>query len=417
MAKIKKIIAREILDSRGYPTVEAIVVLEDESVGVFSVPSGISVGKHEAVEIRDGDITRYAGRGVLKALKNIYSTLAPLILGKDALEQRFLDSEMINADGTKNKSKLGANSILALSGAIVKAQAASSKMPIYQYVNQMIGGRGKDYVFPTPMFNILNGGKHGDNNLDIQEFMIVSPRANKYSDNLKIGVEIYYALKETIINHSAITLVGDEGGYAPTLYSNLDAFKLLEAAVVRAGYELGNDVFFCIDAAASHFKHGFSYKLKDRPISLSANDLIDFYISLMEQYHLLLIEDPLGEDDWDDWQTLSEKIGVKTLIVGDDLITTNIERLQKAINLKACNAVIVKPNQVGTISETIDVIKASKAAGFKVVVSHRSGETNDDFIVDFSLGVGADYVKFGAPARGERVAKYNRMLEIEHELS
>ncbi|OGE05369.1 phosphopyruvate hydratase [Candidatus Curtissbacteria bacterium RIFCSPLOWO2_01_FULL_41_18] len=418
MAKIRKLVAREILDSRGFPTVEVMVQLEDSSVGVFSTPTGISVGKHEAVELRDGDVKRYEGRGVLTALKNILTFLAPKVIGKDSKDQKSIDKEMVEIDGTENKSKLGANGILAVSGAIAKAQAVSENLPLYAYVARLAGRKDKEpFSIPTQMFNILNGGKHGGGNIDFQEFMVVPPQANSYSQNLKMGVEIYYALKDVIISHSGVTLVGDEGGFAPVLYSNSDAFKILEEAVNKAGYNLGLTTFFSIDAAASYLKDGNAYRIKDRPVALSGPEFIEYYAALNEQFHLLSIEDPLSEDAWDDWQTLTEKMGNETLIVGDDLITTNLDRLNKAISKKACNAVIIKPNQAGTISETLEVVNLAKSSGLKIIVSHRSGETNDDFIADFAVGINAEYAKLGAPARGERVAKYNRLLEIEHEIS
>ena len=417
MAEVKKIIAREILDSRGNPTVEAIVELKDSSVGVASVPSGTSISKHEAIELRDKDPKRYLGRGVLKNLETISSIIAPKLLGREASSQKQLDQEMVSLDGTPNKSNLGGNSILALSCAIAKAQAVSQKLPLYQYIATLAEENVHEFAIPTPMFNILNGGKHGGGNIDFQEFMVVPPKANSYSKNLQVGTEIYYALKEVIQGRSSMALVGDEGGYAPLLYSNLDALKLLEDAIGRAGYKLGLDVFFSIDVAASNIKKGSSYKLKDKPVALDANDLLDFFVSLNEQYHLLSLEDPFSEDDWDHWKKITDKLGKDTLIIGDDLIATNRERLLRAISQKACNALIIKPNQIGTITETLETIKAAKANGVKIVASHRSGETNDDFIVDFAVGVGAEYVKFGAPARGERVANYNRLLEIEHELS
>ena len=418
MAKITRIIAREILDSRANPTVEAIVALEDNSVGSFAVPSGISVGKHEAVELRDMDSKRFSGNGVLKALTNIHTILAPLLIGKDAQNQQEIDKVMIDADATENKAVLGANSILALSGAVAKAQASSSKMSLYQYVAKLLGRDiNQQYLIPTPMVNVLNGGKHGGGNVDIQEFLMVPPKSNIYSKNLQICTEIYYSLKETIIAHSGVPLLGDEGGYAPTLYSNADAFKVLEEAVSKSGYNLGVDVFFSIDVAASSLLSGAGYKIKDTPIAMSASDFIDYFVTLNEQYHLLSIEDAISEDDWNSWQELTKKLGESVLIVGDDLITTNMERLKKAIDKKACNAVIIKPNQVGTITETLEVIKEAVKNNLKIIVSHRSGETNDDFIADFAVGVGADYMKLGAPARGERVAKYNRLLEIEHEIS
>lgn len=418
MAIIKKIIGREILDSRGYPTIESIVQLADGSVGSFAAPSGASIGKHEAVELRDGDPKRFGGKGVLKCLHNIVSILAPKIIGQDAANQKEIDKIMIALDGTAEKSNLGANTILSISGAVAKAQSASEKVTLYKYISKLLTGTDtQKFQIPTPMFNILNGGKHGGGNTDFQEFMIVPPQATNYSTNLRTGSEIYYALKDVIANHSGITLVGDEGGYAPVLYTNADALKIIQEAIQKAGYTLGIDVFFSLDVAASYFLDGREYKIKDRPVALSTKDLIEYFVALDDQYHILSLEDPLGEDDWDGWTTLTQKLGKETIIVGDDLITTNIERLNKAIEKQACNAIIVKPNQVGTITETLEVVKRAKAANIKVIVSHRSGETNEDFIADFAVGVNADYAKFGAPARGERVAKYNRLLEIEYELS
>lgn len=418
MANIKKIVAREIIDSRAFPTVEAIVELDDGAVGAFATPSGISVGKHEAVELRDGDIKRFAGHGVLKALQNIHSKLSPLLIGKNAKDQASLDKIMIDADGSSNKANLGANAILSLSCAVAKAQAQSEKIPLYKYISTILDKEIKTpFIIPTPMFNILNGGKHGGGNIDFQEFLLVTPKANPYSKNLKIGTEIYYSLKDTILNHSGVSLIGDEGGYAPTLFSNTDAFKILEESVIRAGYKVGLDAFFSIDAAASFFMSDHTYKIKDRPVPLSSSELINYYVNLNETYHLLSIEDGLNEDDWTAWVELNKRIGKETLIIADDLVTTNLQRLKKAIDKKACSGIIVKPNQAGTITETLDVVKLAQKNNIKIVVSHRSGETNDDFIADFAVGIGSDYAKFGAPARGERVAKYNRLLEIEHELS
>ena len=417
MAKIKKIIAHEILDSRGFPTIEAIVELSDSAVGVFSSPSGTSVGQYEAFELRDHDPARYRGLGVLKALEKIVSILAPGLIGQQANDQQKVDQIMIDADGTENKSNVGANSTLAISGAVVKAQAASLKIPVYQHIAHLLGQNSNQFSIPTPMFNIINGGMHASFNLDFQEFMIVPPKANSYTKNLKIGVECYYALKDVLKNHSASTLLGDEGGYAPILYSNLDALKLLTEAANKAGYKAGLDVFFSLDIAATHLGKGGQFRIKDKPVPLTTGDLIDFYIAANDQYHLLSLEDPLPEDDWDNWQNLTEKLGPQMLIVGDDLVATNLERLEKAIEKKACNTIIVKPNQIGTITETLKVVTTASKANLKIIVSHRSGETNDDFIADLAVGIGTQYAKFGAPARGERVAKYNRLLEIEHELS
>lgn len=417
MAKIEKIIAREILDSMGHPTIEAIVQLQDKSIGIFSSPTGHSKGKYEAQELRDGDSKRYRGLGILEGLRKVYSILAPRLIGQEAAYQEQIDKIMIATDATPNKSNLGANIILALSGAIVKAQANSEGMPLYQYIAKISGANIHEFSIPTPMFNVINGGKQGEGNLDFQEFMIVPPKAYSYTSSIRLGVEVYYALKETIKSHSAVALIGEEGGYAPFLYSNMDALKILEESISRAGYKYGLDAFISLDIAASNIKLGGSYKIKDRPVGLSPSDLLDFYISLIEQYHLLSIEDPFDQDEWQQWTSITEKLGQDTLVVGDDLIATNPARLNKAIDQKAANAVIIKPNQIGTITETIRVVQTAKKANFKIIVSHRSGETNDDFIADFAVGMGADYAKFGAPARGERVAKYNRLLEIEHELS
>ena len=417
MPKIKKIIAREILDSRGRPTIEAIVELDDSALGIFDVPSGASVGKHEALELRDKDPNRYEGLGVLNCLKNIAEILSPKLIGLEAGDQKKIDSVLEEADGTQDKSKLGANTLLALSGAIVKAASVSQKVPLYQYIAGLWGGDTQKFAIPTPMFNVLNGGMHANWNLDFQEFLVVPPKSNSYSQSLKFGSEVYISLKNTLQSHSMQTLVGDEGGYAPTLYTNVDAFKMLQEAIQKSGYEIGLDAFFSIDAAASYLKRGNTYHIKDKPMEISSTDLLDFYIALNEQFHFLSIEDPFSEDDWQDWNQIVQKLGSDTLIVADDLTTTNLQRLQKAVSEKACNAIIIKPNQVGTITQTLEVVKAAKEAGFKIIVSHRSGETNDDFIADFAVGVNCDYAKLGAPARGERVAKYNRLLEIEHDLS
>lgn len=417
MAKIEKIVAREILNSLGHPTIEAIVRLQDKSIGVFSSPSGTTKSKYEALEVTDGDPKRFAGLGVLGGLRKIHSILSPKLIGQDAANQGMIDQILKTADGTPNKSNLGSQVTIALSVAITKAQASSEKMTVYQYIAKLLGSNIHEFSVPTPMFNILNGGKHAGGNLDFQEFMIVTPQSTPYSQSLKLGAEVYYSLKETIKSHSAIALVGDEGGYAPTFYSNLDALKVLEEALTRAGYKFGLDAFISLDVAASHLKQGSSYKIKDRPVALSSGDFLDFFLVLNEQYHLLSIEDPFDQDEWDEWCSLTEKLGAETLIVADDLTATNLERLEKTISQKAANAIVIKPNQAGTLTETLEVVKKAKSANFKIVVSHRSGETNDDFIADFAVGVGADYAKFGAPARGERVAKYNRLLEIEHELS
>ncbi|MBI3342407.1 phosphopyruvate hydratase, partial [Candidatus Curtissbacteria bacterium] len=402
---------------RGIPTIETYIELDDSAVGIYSVPSGTSKGKHEAKELRDNDANRYAGLGVLTALKNISQVIAPKIIGIEVENQASFDNLLITLDGSADKSHLGANTLLSLSGAVAKATAVSQKIPLYQYVSKLMGQQTNEFAIPTPMFNEINGGAHAGFNLDFQEFMLVPPKSNSYSQNLKFGAEMYYALKKVLQTHTNQVLIGDEGGYAPLLYQNGDVFKIFEEAAQETGYKIGLDAFFSLDCAANNLKQGSAYRLKDRPTAMPASDLIEFYVQLNEQFHMLSIEDPLAEEDWDDWVQLNAAIGAKTLIVGDDLIATNPERLKKAAEIKACNAVIIKPNQIGTISEAIKVTQQARASNMKIIVAHRSGETNDDFIADFAVGVGADYVKFGAPARGERVAKYNRLLEIEHELS
>jgi enolase len=290
-------------------------------------------------------------------------------------------------------------------------------MPLYQYIAKLAGRNTNQFSIPTPMFNVINGGMHAAFNLDFQEFLIVPPKANSYSKNLTTATECYHSLGETLKAHNASTLVGDEGGFAPILYSNADALKIIEEAIGKAGYKAGLDIFFSLDIAASHLISGGSFRIKDKPVPLTSSDLVDFYIALNEQYHLLSIEDPFPEEDWEGWISINQKLGADMLIVGDDLISTNPARLQKAIDNKAINSIVIKPNQIGTVTEAIEVAKIAQKANLKIVASHRSGETNDDFIADFAVGIGADYGKFGAPARGERVAKYNRLLEIEHELS
>lgn len=418
MSKITKIEAREILDSRGNPTVETTVILEDGATGTSSVPSGASLGKYEAVELRDGDASRFGGMGVLKAVANVNQTIAPKLIGFDPAKQEEIDKLMINLDGTKDKSKLGANSTLSVSLAVACAAANSGKTPLYQYLNKLFGGELPTSLskMPTPTFNIINGGKHGAGNLDFQEFHVVPATTKPYREALRIGEEIYQALKQVLIYRNAIHSVGDEGGFAPNLFTNLDALEAILEAIKTTPYIFGRDVFLGLDVAAAHFKKGNGYQIKDRPIPLKPAEFIEYLQDLNNQYRLLILEDPLEEDDWEGWQSLTAALGVGTLVVGDDLLATNLERVKQAINQKACTAILVKPNQVGTLTETLEVIKVARQRGLKIIVSHRSGETNDTFIADLAVGVGAEYVKFGAPARGERIAKYNRLLQIETEL-
>jgi len=415
MAKIKKIIAREILDSRGNPTVEARIELENGSVGVASIPSGASVGKYEALELRDNDPHRYGGAGVLKAVGNINQIIAPKLLGIEAHNQLEVDKRLLALDGTPNKSKLGANAILAVSQGVCEAAAAGEKVNNFEHVAHLYGLSREKLKVPTPIFNLINGGNHGAGNLDFQEFHLIPHEQKTYPEALRIGEEIYQTVKKVLIRNGAIHSVGDEGGFAPNLFTNLDALDVLTQAIKEAGFELNKDAFLGLDVAAGFFYKDGRYRIRDRSMPMDASELVEFYKELLQQYPLVALEDPLYEDDWDGWQKLTKNL-TNLMIVGDDLLATNKKRLEEAIKKKACSAILIKPNQIGTIAETIEVIKIARQANFKVIVSHRSGETEDDFIADFAVGVGADYTKFGAPARGERVVKYNRLSQIEQSL-
>lgn len=418
MAKIKAIRAREILDSRGIPTVETTIWLDTNHWAIASVPSGTSSGTHEAKEIRDDDPERFSGQGVLKAVQNVNSVIAPKLIGFDPQDQQKIDQLLIDLDGTSDKSRLGANSILSVSQAVCEVAAASSNLPIYKYLltkYQLTANPSAPASMPTPIFNVINGGKHGAGNLDFQEFHLIPAKNFHYHTALQIGEEIYQKLGDVLARRNAPRSVGSEGGYAPNLFTNRDAIEIIIEAVKETKYQLDRDVFLGLDVAASHFYKDGKYKIKDKPQDLSSSEFIQFYKQLYTQYHLISIEDPLQEDDWSNWTTLTQSLP-QTIIVGDDLLVTNKTRLLKAQDQKSCNAILVKPNQVGTISETIEVIRLARKTNWKTIVSHRSGETNDDFIADFAVGTGADYTKFGAPARGERVVKYNRLLAIESQL-
>lgn len=415
MAKIKLIRASEILDSRGNPTIETSVILEGNVVGVASVPSGASIGKYEALELRDNDPQRYQGLGVLKAVANVNQQIGPQLVGMEARNQKAIDQKLIGLDGTENKTKLGGNAILSVSQAVCEAAAASEKVPSYEHVSHLFGLKKEELKIPTPILNLINGGKHGAGNLDFQEFHIIPSTEKKYPQALQLGVEIYQKVKQVLIRHGAIHSVGDEGGFAPNLFTNLDALEVLMEAIKESNYQFKKDVFFGLDVAASLFYQNGKYTIRDRTSPLVTNEMIEFYREFVAQYPLAILEDPLEDDDWRGWAKLSQVLP-DTVIVGDDLLATNKTRVEKAIKKKACSAILVKPNQIGTIAETIEVIKTARLANWKIIVSHRSGETNDDFIADFAVGVGADYTKFGAPARGERVAKYNRLLAINREL-
>ncbi|MBI5613951.1 phosphopyruvate hydratase [Candidatus Gottesmanbacteria bacterium] len=411
--------AREILDSRGNPTIETTVVLENGYYGISSIPSGASVGKYEAVELRDSDPKRYHGMGVLKAVNNVNSILGPKVRGKDALKQEEIDATLIALDGTPNKSNLGANSILSVSLASAVAASNASRMMVYRYLNQIFSTFCPTLLvkIPVPIFNIINGGKHGAGNLNFQEFQIIPASGKPYHDALMMGVEIYHALGKLLEYRGAVHSVGDEGGYAPNLFTNVEALELLLEASRTLGYRFGTDVFFGLDVASSYFKTDKGYLIKDRALPYSPSEFIEYFRTLNTKYRLLLLEDAFSEDDWSSWQALTAALGKDSLIIGDDLLVTNPEKLVKAINEKACSAILLKPNQIGTLSEFFRVVKIAKEHGFGTIVSHRSGETVDTFEADLAVAIQSDYVKFGAPARGERVAKYNRLLQIEAELS
>lgn len=419
MTKIKRVWAREILDSRGIPTIEAACQLESGHVSVASVPSGASTGAHEALEMRDGDNLRYLGKGVLKAIANVNNVLGPNVSGLDVEEQKTVDARLIELDGTQNKSKYGANAILAVSEAVTKASAMAQNISVYAWVNKLSEAWQIPVQLhvPTPIFNMINGGLHGAGNLDFQEFHVTPATSKSYRDGIRMGVEIYMLLGKDLERRGAIHSVGDEGGYAPNLFTNADALSVLVESIRQSTYALGRDVFLGLDVAASVFHKNGHYLIRDKSAPLNDDELLEYYKYLNNQFHLALLEDPFYEDGWDSWKKIYNEMAADVTIVGDDLLVTNKERVAKAIAEKACNAILVKPNQIGTVSETLDVIKMARDAKWRVIVSHRSGETNDWFIADFAVGVGADYVKFGAPSRGERVAKYNRLSSIEAELA
>jgi enolase len=421
MAKITRIWAREILDSRATPTVEAACQVDSGAVSVYSVPSGASTGIHEALELRDGDQNRFLGKGVLTAVRNVNQIIGPAIVqsGIDPTNQQEIDKKLISMDGTENKSSLGGNSILAVSGAICKMGAIVSNMTLYDWVNQLATRSNLHAIIhtPTQVFNMINGGLHGAGNLDFQEFFVIPATSKTFSEGLRMGVEIYMMIGKNLSRRGAIHSVGDEGGYAPNLFTNADALEILVEAIKQTNYQIGRDVFLGLDVAASTFYKDKVYTIRDKSAPLNEEALIAYYNELNNLYHLAILEDPLSEDAWEGWTRLNNTLGQQMAVVGDDLLATNLKRVEKAIATNACNAVLVKPNQIGTVSETIEVIRKARSAQWKVIVSHRSGETNDSFISDFACGVGADYVKFGAPARGERVSKYNRLSSIELELS
>jgi enolase len=408
---IEEIIAREILDSRGNPTVEVDVYLEDGSMGRAAVPSGASTGAWEAVELRDDDEDRYLGKGVLTAVDNVNSILAPEIEGYDATDQLGIDRAMIELDGTPNKGKLGANAILGVSIAVAKAAAESLGLPLYQY----LGGTNSK-VLPVPMMNILNGGKHADNNVDIQEFMIMPVGAGSFAEALRMGAEVYHTLKKVLKKKGLNTAVGDEGGFAPMLGSNEEALAVIVEAISTAGYKPGEQIALAIDSAATEFYKEGRYVFEAEGKSRTAEEMVDYYAMLVEKYPIISIEDGLAEDDWDGWHKLTEKLGKKIQLVGDDIFVTNTERLSRGIQSGVANSILIKLNQIGTITETLDAIEMARQAGYTAVVSHRSGETDDTTIADLVVATNAGQIKTGAPARTDRVAKYNQLIRIEEEL-
>jgi enolase len=408
---IEDVVAREILDSRGNPTVEVDVYLEEGIVGRFAVPSGASTGAHEALELRDGDRSRYGGKGVLKAVENVNETIADEIIKMDATDQLAIDQALIELDGTPTKSKLGANSILGVSGAVAKAAALALDLPLYRY----LGGIGAR-TLPVPMMNILNGGRHAENSTDFQEFMVMPVGADSFSEALQMGVEVYQALKQVLHDRKLTTTVGDEGGFAPSLPSNKDALEVILSAIERAGYKAGEQVMLALDPAATEFYQDGKYVLAREGLTLSSAEMVDLYSRWVDQYPIISLEDGLAEDDWEGWQLLNQRLGGRIQLVGDDLFVTNTERLARGIELSAANSILIKVNQIGTLTESLAAIEMAKRAGYTAVVSHRSGETEDTTIADIVVATNAGQIKTGAPSRSERVAKYNRLLRIDEEL-
>ena len=406
--KITDIKAREILDSRGNPTVEVDVTLENGIMARAAVPSGASTGEREALEMRDNDKTRYNGKGVLNAVKNVNEKIKPVIIGMDVFDQYGIDTAMLELDGTKTKSNLGANAILGVSMAALKAAAKVKGMPLYKYV-------GEGRTLPVPMMNILNGGAHADNKLDFQEFMII-PQRNNIHERVRVGSEVFHALKKVLNEKGLSTGVGDEGGFAPDLESNTEGFELIMDAIKKAGYEPGKDVKLAIDVAASEFYSDGKYNLVGEGRSLTTDELIDFYKDLISKYPIISIEDPVDENDWEGFTKITKELGDKIQLVGDDLFVTNKECLQKGIDMKAGNAILLKVNQIGSITETLETIKLAKENGYKTIISHRSGETEDTIIADLAVGLDLGQIKTGSMSRTDRICKYNQLMRIEEEL-
>ncbi|MCK6462288.1 MAG: phosphopyruvate hydratase [Candidatus Pacebacteria bacterium] len=430
MSKITKIHAREILDSRGNPTVEVDVYLNSGAVACAAVPSGASTGSKEALELRDGDKKRFLGKGVLKAVENVNKKIAKKLIGKDAGNQKEIDGIMIDLDGTANKNKLGANAVLGVSMAVLKASAYDAKMPLFAYIQKNLGSAPSEadsrykknkvarneYVMPVPMMNIINGGAHADNSADIQEFMIMPVGAKSLREAVRMGSEVFHNLKKVLKERKLNTNVGDEGGFAPTLSSNKEALEVIMAAIDAAGYKAGKDVAIAIDAAVSELYESGKYFLKKDGLELNSEEMVGYYEKLVAQYPIVSIEDGLAEGDWSGWQLLNKKLGGKIQIVGDDIFVTNPEIIGKGIAEKAANSVLIKVNQIGTVSETVEAVKMAQKADWTTVISHRSGETEDTFIADLAVGLGAGQIKTGSLSRTDRVAKYNQLMRIEEAL-
>ncbi|MBT3755964.1 MAG: phosphopyruvate hydratase [Candidatus Cloacimonetes bacterium] len=411
MSEIYAIYGREILDSRGNPTVEVDVYLDSGIVGRAAVPSGASTGEHEAVELRDGDVNRYLGKGVLKAVENVNQIIAPKLIGMEISHQAEIDNTMLALDGTPNKQKLGANAILGVSLACARAAAEEQEMPLYRYIG---GSNAK--MLPVPMSNILNGGSHADNTVDLQEFMIMPLGAKTFREALQMNTEVFHTLKKYLQENGYATGVGDEGGFAPNLKSNEEALQIIVKAIELADYRPGEDIYIALDPAASEFYKNGKYNLTAENVALSSEEMVDYYTKLVDKYPIISIEDGLAEDDWKGFKLMNERLGDKIQIVGDDLFVTNVERLQTGIEEKAANSILIKLNQIGTLTETLDTIELAKTNNFTTVISHRSGETSDTVIADLAVAVNSGQIKTGSICRSERIAKYNQLLRIEEEL-
>jgi enolase len=418
MSRVKKVHAREILDSRGNPTVEADVLLENGILGRAAVPSGASTGTREALELRDGDKKRYLGKGVLKAVSNVNSSIAQAVTGMDAQAQADIDNKMISLDGTENKSKLGANAMLGVSMAVCRAAAASEKLPLYEYIRRVYSVKETDYILPVPMMNVLNGGAHADNNVDLQEFMIVPRGADRFSEALRMGAEVFHSLKSVLKKKGEITSVGDEGGFAPNLKSNEEAVQSIMQAIEAAGYKPGKDVFIALDPAASEFYRDGKYVLEGESNNKekTSQQMIDFYAGWLDKYPIVSIEDGLAEGDWPGWKEMTKKLSGKIQIVGDDIFVTNVKIFRRGIEESIANAILIKLNQIGTLTETVDAVRLAYKSNYKAVISHRSGETEDTFISDLSVALNTGQIKTGSVSRTDRICKYNQLLRIEEEL-